>query len=61
MDQKEAVVLEAMKKAAKPVKTGDVVKITGLAKDEVAKAINNLKKAGEIISPKRCFYTPAEK
>ncbi|NOY76759.1 MAG: GAF domain-containing protein [Calditrichaeota bacterium] len=60
MDQKEQIVLEAMKKSGKPVKTGEIAEMTGLGKDEVAKAIKMLKKEGEIISPKRCFYAPAK-
>lgn len=56
----EDKVLAAMKKAGKPVRPGDVAEITGLSKDEVAKAINSLKKDGKIISPKRCFWAPAK-
>jgi len=61
MADKEQMVLEAMKKAGKPVRPGDVAKITGLDKDEVSKIISELKKKGKIISPKRCFYAPIEK
>ncbi|MBI2569140.1 MAG: transcriptional regulator [Candidatus Schekmanbacteria bacterium] len=60
MDDKSAVVLEAMKQAGKPVKAGDVAESTGLSKDEVGKIISALKKAGKVISPKNCFYAPAE-
>ncbi|RLI41238.1 transcriptional regulator [Candidatus Bathyarchaeota archaeon] len=60
MEEKEQIVLEAMEKAGKPVRPGDVAKATGLAKDEVSKAIKSLKKKGKIISPKRCFYAPAK-
>lgn len=56
----EEIVLEAMKKAEKPVRPGDVVKMTDLPKEEVSKAIKELKKKGKIMSPKRCFYAPAE-
>ena len=56
----EDKVLAAMKKAGEPVRPGDLVDATGLSKDEVAKAINALKKAGRITSPKRCFYAPAD-
>ncbi|SNZ03156.1 hypothetical protein SAMN06265182_0308 [Persephonella hydrogeniphila] len=55
----EEKVLEAMKKAGKPLKTGEIVEITGLDKKEVEKAIKKLKKEGKIESPKRCYYTPA--
>lgn len=60
MNDKADQVLEAMKKAGKPVRSGDVVKTTGLSKDEVSKAIKLLKKQGRIHSPKRCYYSPIE-
>jgi biotin operon repressor len=60
LEEKEQMVLEAMEKAGKPVRPGDVAKATGLAKNEVSKAIKSLKKKGKIISPKRCFYAPAK-
>ena len=52
----EDKVLAAMKKAGKPVRPGDVAKILGVESKEVSKAINALKKAGKVISPKRCYY-----
>jgi len=61
MSDKKEIVLEAMKKAGKPVRPGDIVKLTGLTKEEVSKLINELKKEGRISSPKRCFYAPLEK
>ena len=48
-----------MKKAAKPVRPGDVAKTTGVDSKEVSKIINKLKKDGKVISPKRCYYEPA--
>ena len=60
MEEKEQRVLEAMEKAGKPVRPGDVAKSVGLAKDEVSKIIKNLKKKGKVTSPKRCFYAPAK-
>jgi DNA-binding MarR family transcriptional regulator len=56
----EEAVLSAMKKEGKPVRPGDVVKITGLEKNDVSKAIKELKKKGLIDSPKRCFYAPVK-
>jgi predicted transcriptional regulator len=55
----EDKVLQAMKKAGKPLRPGDVAELTGLDKDEVSKAINALKKDGKVVSPKRCFWSPA--
>ena len=60
MTDQEQKVLTAMKKAEKPVRPGDIVKLTGLTKDEVSRAISELKKKGKIASPKRCFYAPVE-
>jgi Mn-dependent DtxR family transcriptional regulator len=57
MDEKK--VLDAMKKAGKPVRPGDVAKMLGLESKEVSKVINELKKKGKITSPKRCFWEPA--
>jgi DNA-binding IscR family transcriptional regulator len=57
MSDKNAVVLEAIKKAGKPVKAGDIAEATGLPKDEVAKIIAKLKKEGKVESPKACFYS----
>ena len=59
MEEKEQMVLEAMEKAGKPVRPGEVAKMVGLAKDEVSKIIRGLKKKGKVTSPKRCFYAPA--
>lgn len=59
MDKQEKRVLDAMKKAGKPVRPGDVAKVTGVESKEVSKIINKLKKEGKIISPKRCYYEPA--
>lgn len=58
MANTEQTVLKAMQKAGKPVRPGDVAKITGLDGKEVSKAINDLKKKGKVSSPKRCYYAP---
>ena len=52
----EDKVLDAMKKAGKPVRPGDVAKELGVDSKDVSKAIDALKKAGKIYSPKRCYY-----
>lgn len=59
MEDKKNLVLETMKKAQKPLRPGDIAKMTGLDSKEISKLINELKKTGEIISPKRCYYAPA--
>ena len=52
----EKKVLNAMKKAGKPVRPGDVAKMIGEESKEVSKVIGALKKKGKIMSPKRCYY-----
>ena len=56
----EEVVLEIMKKAGKPLKSAEIAEMAGIPKKEVDKIIKKLKKEGKIISPKRCYYAPAE-
>jgi DNA-binding MarR family transcriptional regulator len=60
MDDKEKLVLDAMKKAGKPIRPGDVAKATDLDSKEVSKVIDSLKKQGLVSSPKRCYYAPSE-
>ena len=54
----EKKVLDAMKKAGKPVKPADVAKLLGAESKEVSKVFDQLKKKGKIHSPKRCYYEP---
>lgn len=58
MENNEKKVLDAMKKAGKPVRPGDVAKTTGVDSKEVSKIISKLKKEGKVHSPKRCYYEP---
>lgn len=51
-------VLDAMKKAAKPLKAGEIAELSGLDKKEVDKAMKTLKTEEKIVSPKRCFWEP---
>ena len=46
----EKKVLNAMKKAGKPVRPGDVAKIIGEDSKQVSKAISELKKQGKVVS-----------
>ena len=52
-------VLDAIKKAGKPVRPGDVAKALGVDNKAVSNAIKVLKKEGKVISPKRCYYSPS--
>ncbi|MBS2213556.1 transcriptional regulator [Carboxylicivirga mesophila] len=56
----DGTVLDAMKKADKPVRTGDIVDLSGLDRKEVEKAMKQLKAENKIVSPKRCFWEPAK-
>lgn len=51
-------VLQAMKGAGKPVGGGEVAEMTGLDRKVVDKAMDALKKTGEIESPVRCKWQP---
>lgn len=53
----EKKVLNAMKKAGKPVRPGDIAKMIGEESKSVSKVISDLKKKGKVISPKRCYYS----
>ena len=48
-----------MKKAGKPVRPAEVAKMIGADGKEVSKVMKDLKKKGEVTSPKACFYEPA--
>jgi hypothetical protein len=58
MEPKQQV-LDAMKAAGEPLNAGKVVEMTGLDRKVVDKAMADLKKTGEIVSPKRCYWQPA--
>ena len=54
----EKKVLQTLKKAGEPLNAGKIAELSGLDRKEVDKAMNALKKAGTIVSPKRCFWKP---
>lgn len=58
MDAKKQV-LDAMKAAGEPINAGRLVDMTGLDRKEVDQVMADLKKSGEIVSPKRCYWQPA--
>lgn len=51
-------ILDVMKKAGKPLKAGEIAELSGIDKKDVEKAMKDLQKTGEIVSPKRCFWEP---
>jgi biotin operon repressor len=57
MEAKE-VILKAMKKEGEPLNAGKITELTGLDRKVVDKTMEQLKKEGAIISPKRCFWQP---
>ncbi len=56
MADEKKLVMEAMKKAAKPLRTGDIAKLTNLDSKSVSKIIKQLKQENLVVSPKRCYY-----
>ncbi|MDK2954175.1 MAG: hypothetical protein PWQ27_1558 [Kosmotoga sp.] len=60
MGDKKKEVLEALKKAGKPLRPGDIAKMTGIDSKEVSKVIKELKNEGKVESPKRCYYAPKD-
>jgi len=56
----EKKVLDAMKKAGKPLRPGEVAKLIDEDSKAVSKIISALKKQGKVISPKRCYYASNE-
>ena len=55
MSEKEKVI-NAFKKAGKPLKNAEIVELSGIEKSEVTKIMKSLKEEGKVYSPKRCYY-----
>ncbi|SMC95952.1 hypothetical protein SAMN02746065_11736 [Desulfocicer vacuolatum DSM 3385] len=56
----EAKIIETMKNAGKPLRPGEIAKTLDMDSKEVSKIIGKLKKTGDVISPKRCYYSLPE-
>jgi len=54
-----AKVLDVMRQAGEPLNAGKIAELGGLDRKDVDKAMNQLKKEEKIVSPKRCYWTPA--
>ena len=52
-------VLNVMRTAGEPLNAGKIAELGGLERKAVDKAMNQLKKEEKIVSPKRCYWTPA--
>jgi len=55
-----AKVLDVFKASSEPLNAGKVAELSGIDKKEVEKAMKALKDSGDIISPKRCYWTAAK-
>jgi len=49
-------VLQALKKANKPLKSAEIAELAGIDKKDVDKALKVLKTEEKVISPKVCYY-----
>ena len=58
MDVNEKV-LDVMRQAGEPLNAGKIAELGGLDRKAVDKAMAQLKKEERIVSPKRCYWTPA--
>ena len=52
-------VLEVMRAEGQPLNAGKIAELGGLERKAVDKAMAQLKKDAKIVSPKRCYWTPA--
>jgi biotin operon repressor len=50
-------ILETLKKSGNPMSAGEIAESTGIGRKEIDKAMKILKESGEIISPRRCYWT----
>jgi hypothetical protein len=57
MDTKQQV-LDAMRAAGEPLNAGRVCEMTGIERKALDRAMDQLEKTGEIVSPKRCYWQP---
>ena len=60
MDDKEKVI-ETFKNSEEPLNAKKVSELSGVEKKEVDKIMKELKKDETIVSPKRCYWTLADK
>ncbi len=56
MADEKKLVIETMKQADKPLRTGDIAKLANLDSKVVSKVIKELKQENIVVSPKRCYY-----
>lgn len=56
----EEKVMEVLRTAGEALNAGKIAELSGLDRKEVDKAMVKLKASGDIVSPKRCCWAPAE-
>ncbi|PLX92080.1 MAG: MarR family transcriptional regulator [Desulfuromonas sp.] len=52
-------VLNVMRTAGEPLNAGKIAELGNIERKEVDKAMAKLKKEERIVSPKRCYWSPA--
>jgi predicted transcriptional regulator len=52
------IVLDALIKAGRPLKGGEIAELSDLDKKIVDRSLKALLATGKVLSPKRCFYEP---
>jgi len=52
------IIIETMKKANKPLSSGQIAEMAKLEKKDVEKGMKILKDTDKIESPKRCYWQP---
>ena len=55
------MILQAMRAAGKPLSPSAIAELTGIDRKVINQALALLKKDGDIVSPVRCKWEPAEK
>jgi len=53
-------VIEVLKSSGKPLKSAEIAEKTGIDSKKIGSLIKELKLDGKIVSPKNCYYSPAE-
>ncbi len=54
------IIIDTMKKANKPLSSGQIAELANVDKKEVDKGMKKLKEADKIESPKRCYWQVKE-
>lgn len=52
-------VLDLMRTVGQPLNAGKIAELGGLDRKDVDKAMAQLKKEAKMVSPRRCYWTPA--